>query len=133
MTTYTPTTNEVTPEQRLDVYVQVWTAGYEAAEKKKAKAIENIQSYKLTDSFSIDDLIVANAQIKVYGNLLSITENLTTTWQDDAQAILAHITNTVTGVVCRDSFPNSTSNVNVEMELRERQVWCSIATQLNNF
>jgi hypothetical protein len=134
MTSYTyHDKSKVTPEAKLETYIKVWTFALESARTKKQEINNLIAGEDSVNSFNVDDLIKYGTQVKVYSNILRLADYHGRIQAKSAQEVMNAIRESVTSLVCSDSFINSTSNVSVEIELRERQVWCSIATQLNNF
>lgn len=77
-------------------------------------------------------LIIIDAEIRVYSNVRLIIENMRNAEvKNSDEEILAYVLKTILRRALDTHFINSSSNIYVEIELRERSVWTELAADLN--
>jgi hypothetical protein len=74
-----------------------------------------------------------DAEAKVWSNYVHIINNLRKFSPDNDDSVLEQVKVSVTRCALQDHFINSSSDIQIEIELRERQAWAIIANQLNGF
>jgi len=92
---------------------------------------------KLTSEMStagrIDDLIQIDAEMSVLNEMRTIINRFRDRDEWTDEQTLSALTSSFTKAALASHWVNSTSNISVEMELRQRQVYANITSRLHGF
>jgi len=81
----------------------------------------------------IEFLIQIDAELNASKELKTIIKNLVEDKGMSAEDVFAHLTRSYTRQALNTHFANSSSNIYLEIELRQRQQYAIIAADLNGF
>jgi hypothetical protein len=125
--------NGFTATQNLDAILNRVETKIANAATNRGKYLDQLNQGVSTPA-AYEGIIFTDAEIRVYSNVRMIIENLRNSEvKMSDEDILDHVVRSVLRRALETHFVNSSSNIYVEIELRERFYWTELASHLNGF